>query len=171
MSKQIRNPKSEIRNSDRVASTAATHLVAVPSLEKLKAAGCIVAQAARQTAAVFLHEGHIFAIDNRCPHMGFPLDRGTCRDGILTCHWHHARFDLASGGTFDLWADDLPVYPVEVQGDQVLIDLARRTDPDEQLAARLDTGLERNIPLVIAKATLRQLDRSGDPLEPFRRGL
>ncbi|HEY2252778.1 MAG TPA: Rieske (2Fe-2S) protein, partial [Planctomycetaceae bacterium] len=141
------------------------------SLAALKSAGCIVAQPDGHTIAVFLHEGKVFALDNRCPHMGFPLDRGTCGDGILTCHWHHARFDLASGGTFDLWADDLPVYPVEVRGDQVLVNLAQRTDPDEHLGERLDTGLERNIPLVIAKATLRQLDRSGDPLEPFRRGL
>jgi len=40
--------------------------------------------------------------------MGFPLDRGSVEDGILTCHWHHARFDFASGCTFDLWADDVP---------------------------------------------------------------
>jgi nitrite reductase/ring-hydroxylating ferredoxin subunit len=29
--------------------------------------------------------------------MGFPLDRGSVEDGTLTCHWHHVRFDLASG--------------------------------------------------------------------------
>ena len=148
-----------------------TQLVPVASLPALKSAGCLVAQTAGHTIALFLHEGKVFAVDNRCPHMGFPLDRGTCGDGILTCHWHHARFDLASGGTFDLWADDLPVYPVEIRGDQVFVDLAQRTDPDEHLGQRLDTGLERNIPLVIAKSTLRQLDRSGDPLDPFRRGL
>jgi nitrite reductase/ring-hydroxylating ferredoxin subunit len=148
-----------------------SHLIPVASLAALSSAGCLVTQAAGHTIAVFLHEGQVFAVDNRCPHMGFPLDRGTCGDGILTCHWHHARFDLASGGTFDLWADDLPVYPVEVRGDQVLVDVAQRTDPDEHLGQRLDTGLERNIPLVIAKATLRQLDRSGDPRDPFRRGL
>jgi nitrite reductase/ring-hydroxylating ferredoxin subunit len=34
--------------------------------------------------------------------MGFPLDRGSVEDGVVTCHWHHARFDLASGCTFDL---------------------------------------------------------------------
>jgi nitrite reductase/ring-hydroxylating ferredoxin subunit len=77
MSKEIRNPKSEIQNRD---------LVAVASLEELKKAGCVVAQAAGHTVAIFLHEGRIFAVDNRCPHMGFPLDRGTCHDGILTCH-------------------------------------------------------------------------------------
>jgi nitrite reductase/ring-hydroxylating ferredoxin subunit len=36
----------------------------------------------------------VVALDNRCPHMGFPLHRGSIEDGILTCHWHHARFDL-----------------------------------------------------------------------------
>jgi hypothetical protein len=34
---------------------------------------------------------------------------------ILTCHWHHARFELASGCTFDLWADDVPTCPVEIR--------------------------------------------------------
>ena len=152
-------------------ATTATQFVPVTPLAALKSTGCAVAQAGGHTIAVFLHEGKVFAVDNRCPHMGFPLDRGTCGDGILTCHWHHARFDLASGGTFDLWADDLPVFPVEVRQDQVFVDLAHATDPDEQLGQRLDTGLQRNIPLVIAKATLRQLDRSGDPVESFRRGL
>jgi nitrite reductase/ring-hydroxylating ferredoxin subunit len=56
-----------------------------------------------------------FALDNRCPHMGFPLERGSVEDGILTCHWHHARFELASGCTFDLWADDVPTCPVEIR--------------------------------------------------------
>src|SRR2546422_10850419 len=45
----------------------------------------------------FMTGERVFALDNRCPHMGFPLDRGSVEDGTLTCHWHHARFDLASG--------------------------------------------------------------------------
>jgi nitrite reductase/ring-hydroxylating ferredoxin subunit len=54
--------------------------------------------------------------------MGFPLDRGSVEDGILTCHWHHARFELASGCTFDLWADDVPTCPVEIRaGDQIWV--------------------------------------------------
>jgi nitrite reductase/ring-hydroxylating ferredoxin subunit len=46
---------------------------------------------------VIYDRGRVFALDNRCPHMGFPLERGSVEDGILTCHWHHARFDLESG--------------------------------------------------------------------------
>ena len=64
---------------------------------------------------VFYHEGEVVALDNRCPHMGFPLHMGSLCDGILTCHWHHARFDVKSGGTLDPWADDATTYPVEVR--------------------------------------------------------
>jgi nitrite reductase/ring-hydroxylating ferredoxin subunit len=73
------------------------------SLEGLKAKGRLV-----------VHGGHrpILVIYD-CPHMGFPLERGSVDDGILTCHWHHARFHLESGCTFDLWADDAPIFPVE----------------------------------------------------------
>src|SRR5216117_3110568 len=63
----------------------------------------------------------VVALDNRCPHMGFPLHRGSIEDGILTCHWHHARFDLRSGSTFDLWADDVPLRVVEVRDGQVFV--------------------------------------------------
>ncbi|HEV2471369.1 MAG TPA: Rieske 2Fe-2S domain-containing protein, partial [Chthonomonadales bacterium] len=44
-----------------------------------------------RTIALFLHGNQVYAVDNRCPHMGFPLHKGTVSGGILTCHWHHAR--------------------------------------------------------------------------------
>ena len=94
------------------------------------------------------------AVDNRCPHMGFPLHRGTVSDGILTCHWHHARFDLCTGGTFDQWADDLRRFPVEVDGDDVYVDVTPRRDPVAHQRKRLHDGLERDIPLVLAKAAI-----------------
>lgn len=75
------------------------------------------------------HEGKVYAVDNQCPHMGFPLDCGSVQDGVLTCHWHHARFDLSSGGTFDQWADELRVYPVEIRGVDIWVDLGLRADP------------------------------------------
>jgi nitrite reductase/ring-hydroxylating ferredoxin subunit len=87
------------------------------SLAELKAKGRLVVHGRHSPILVVYDRGRVFALDNRCPHMGFPLDRGTVEDGILTCHWHHARFDLASGCTFDLWADDVPTCPVEVRDD------------------------------------------------------
>ena len=80
--------------------------------------------------------------------MGFPLHRGTVADGILTCHWHHARFDLCSGGTFDQWADELRRFPVEVEDGEIYVDVTPRRDPVEHQRKRLQVGLERDIPLV-----------------------
>jgi nitrite reductase/ring-hydroxylating ferredoxin subunit len=95
--------------------------VRVSSLAELKEQGCKVVSGDHGPIAVFHHNDKVYAVDNRCPHMGFPLHRGTVQDGILTCHWHHARFDLASGCTFNLFADDVPVYPVEVRNDEVYL--------------------------------------------------
>ena len=85
------------------------------TLDELKQRGRLVVHGHHRPILVVYADGHVFAVDNRCPHMGFPLDRGSVEDGILTCHWHHARFELASGCTFDLWADDVPTCPVEIR--------------------------------------------------------
>src|SRR5205085_181523 len=123
------------------------------------------------TLALFLDGDAVHACDNRCPHMGFPLHRGTIKDGTLTCHWHHARFDLGSGGTFDQWADDLRSYAVEVRDGDVLVDLAPRRDPVAHQRKRLRDGLERNISLVVAKAVVTLADAEIDPAESYAIGL
>ncbi len=142
----------------------------VASYGELEKAGQLTVQAGEQPLALVLHEGQVFAIDNRCPHMGFPLDRGTVRDGILTCHWHHARFDLASGGTFDLWADDVPAFPVDLREGEVWVNTRQNGSHQARQCERLEVGLERNLSLVIAKAVLLQ-EAQDDPAGPFRAGL
>src|SRR5271166_3232660 len=90
--------------------------------------------------------------------MGFPLDRGSVEDGILTCHWHHARFDLESGCTFDLWADDTPTFPVEVRDGEVWVRTTfSYADPATHWRQRLNVVLAHDIGLVIAKAVQGQL--------------
>src|SRR5258708_39360107 len=90
--------------------------------------------------------------------MGFPLERGSVEDGILTCHWHHARFDLESGCTFDLWADDVPVCPVEVRNGEVWVKTTfGHADPAAHWRQRLADGLAHDLGLVIAQAVRGQL--------------
>ena len=67
--------------------------------------------------AVFLYEGSFHAVDNRCPHMGYPMSKGSIRDGVLICHWHHWEFDLKTGGCLLTSGDDLKAFPVEVRDD------------------------------------------------------
>ncbi len=128
------------------------------NLEELKAKGRLVVHGAHRPILVVYDRGRVFALDNRCPHMGFPLDRGSVEDGILTCHWHHARFDLESGCTFDLWADDTPTCPVEVRNGEVWVKTTfGHSDPAAHWRQRLADGLAHDIGPVIAKAVQGQL--------------
>lgn len=148
-----------------------THYVRAANLLDVRRTGCSVVHVDGHTIVLFMHGERIYAVDNRCPHMGFPLDRGSVKDCILTCHWHHARFDLLSGGTFDAWADDVRVFPVDVRDQEVWIDVALRDDLKSHQLVRVREGLEQNIPLVLAKAVIPLLDRGENPANPFRTGL
>jgi nitrite reductase/ring-hydroxylating ferredoxin subunit len=146
-------------------------LVRAGSLEELKQKGCLVVGVGGHTVAVFWHEDRPWAVDNRCPHMGFPLSRGTVCEGLLTCHWHNARFDLASGGTLDPFADDVRAFPTVVQDGQVLVDVSPEGgDRAAHWRKRLEEGLEDDLPLVLAKATLALLQGGADPREIVRVG-
>lgn len=119
--------------------------------------------------AVFFNEDEVKAIDNRCPHLGFPLHLGSVCNGILTCHWHHARFDICSGGTLDPWADDVPAYDVKVESDEVWVSSKPRDIGNaEKLKHRLREGLEQNIGIVIAKAVIGLVE-SGVPADEIVR--
>jgi nitrite reductase/ring-hydroxylating ferredoxin subunit len=156
---------------ERVTAAGVEGLARAASLAELRAAGRLVVHVDGETVCLFADGDAVHAVDNRCPHMGFPLHRGTICDGILTCHWHHARFDLATGGTFDQFADELRRFPVELDGDAVLVDLRPAGDSLAHARERLLDGLERDIPLVLAKATIALQDADPTGTDVFRAGL
>lgn len=137
------------------------HYVFAANLKDIEEADrcCLAVQAGKNTIVLFYYNSRIYALDNRCPHMGFPLDRGTIKDGILTCHWHHARFDLINGGTFDQWAGDVTSFPVQIRnGNEVWVDISNASlDPDSYHQTLLQNGLKQNISLMIAKAVVAML--------------
>jgi nitrite reductase/ring-hydroxylating ferredoxin subunit len=147
-----------------------TEYVWVASLPDLEDEGRTVVSSDGQPIALFHHEGEVYAVDNRCPHMGFPLTRGTVEDGILTCHWHHARFELEEGDTFDLFADDVQTFPTDVRDGEVYLDPDPEPDvpPPTRWRNRLADGLQENLSLVMAKSVIG-LDEEGEgfytPLE------
>ncbi len=150
---------------------ASDRRVRAASLAELRVAGRQVVHLDGHVVCLFAEGEEVYAVDNRCPHMGFPLHRGTVCDGILTCHWHHARFDLATGGTFDQFADELRRFPVSLDGDDVLVDLSPPRDPAAHQRKRLRDGLERDIPLVVAKAAIALLEADPTGVGLFREGL
>ncbi len=136
-------------------SPAGERLVHIGPIEELRQRQPRVVSAGGRTIVLFVQGDDVYALDNRCPHMGFPLSRGTVSDGILTCHWHHARFDLAGGCTFDPFADDVPTFAVEIREGEVYLDpQLPQADPLPHWLGKLDEGLEQNIRLVLAKSVI-----------------
>jgi RNA polymerase sigma factor (sigma-70 family) len=135
--------------------------VRVAALDELKQKGYMVVSL-DVPVVVFYYEDDVFALDNRCPHMGFPLHRGTIHDGILTCWWHHYRFDLSSGCTFDLPADDAPTYPVEIREGEVWLLPRAARDEVAYWRTRLKEGMQHQIELVMAKAIIVLLQQGVD---------
>ena len=141
------------------------------TLDDLKKAGQLLTKVGSLPVVVFWHDGEAFAIEDRCPHLGFPLHQGTVESGLVTCHWHHARFDLVSGCTLDLWADDARGFDTEIRAGDVFVRARVDADPVGHLQTRLREGLEENITLVIAKSVLGLLDAGVSPAEIVRTGV
>ena len=76
-----------------------------------------------RSIALFQHQGNVYATDNQCPHMGYPLTRGRVRNGALTCDWHGWSYDMRGGGCFTGGCDDLDTFPVEVRDNAIFIDV------------------------------------------------
>jgi nitrite reductase/ring-hydroxylating ferredoxin subunit len=152
-------------------SKVTERFVRVATLAEVQTSGNKLVQWEGQAIALFYSGDRVYAMDNRCPHMGFPLLDGPCKDGIVTCPWHYARFDLTSGGTFDSWADDGRSYSVEIREGAVWVNIAPQVDPYQYHRQRLQDGLEQQISLVIAKSAIALLDLGLDPAEIFQVGL
>jgi nitrite reductase/ring-hydroxylating ferredoxin subunit len=47
--------------------------------------------------AIANHDGKFYAFDDRCGHMNARLSRGNINQNVVTCPFHHAKFDITSG--------------------------------------------------------------------------
>jgi nitrite reductase/ring-hydroxylating ferredoxin subunit len=141
------------------------------STAELQTRGRLLTKVGAVPVVVVWHENRAYALEDRCPHLGFPLHRGTCEAGLLTCHWHHARFDLESGCTLDRWADDARAFDVDLQGAEVWVAARSSSDALAILQRRLREGLEDGLALVIAKSALGLLDAGVEPGELVRTGV
>lgn len=79
-----------------------------------------------------------YSADNRCPHMGGNLSRGTLVGTVVSCPRHHSQFDLSDGQVVR-WTDwtgillatgkilksprPIKTHDVKLEGDRILVDL------------------------------------------------
>ena len=82
------------------------------------------AEVGDELVALVRHEGELFAIRDECSHGRVMLSLGEVDECTIECFAHGSRFDLRTGEPLELPATrPVPVYPVKVEGDDVLVDL------------------------------------------------
>ncbi|WP_437289422.1 Rieske 2Fe-2S domain-containing protein [Sorangium sp. So ce406] len=110
--------------------------------------------AGRRFACV-LRGGEVHALDDRCPHQGYPLSQGALRGGVLTCAWHNWKFDIATGAC-SFGGEPVRRYATRVDGGRVLLNRAVDTAAEvRRLVAGLREAVRRDEPARALREGLR----------------
>jgi 3-phenylpropionate/trans-cinnamate dioxygenase ferredoxin subunit len=74
--------------------------------------------------AVVRDGDEVFAIEDECSHASVALSEGDVEGCTIECWMHGSRFDLRTGKPLGPPATEpVPVFPVRVDGDDVLVDI------------------------------------------------
>jgi len=76
-----------------------------------------------KTICVANCDGGLSAMDNVCLHRGGPLGQGVVEDGKVICPWHGWQYDPKTGEAAHNRAAKVAVYPIKVEGDDVLVEM------------------------------------------------
>lgn len=119
----------------------------------------------RRVAVIRAEDGEIYAIDDRCPHEGYPLTQGTVAGTELTCCWHNFKFDLRTGACAR--GEAVSTFETRRRGDRVEV---RIIDPDPAVerakaAASLAAGLYERRDGQVARDVVRLLRAGAAPVD------
>ena len=77
-----------------------------------------------EQVAIVRTEGDVFAIRDVCSHAEVPLTEGDVDGYTIECWLHGSCFDVRTGKPTNLPATEpVPVYPVKIEGDDVLVSI------------------------------------------------
>lgn len=68
-------------------------------------------------------QGQVFAIDNRCPHMGCGFSGGTLDGNVIICPCHDWRFNLKTGKYENEPSIKLKFYEWKIESGKIFLKL------------------------------------------------
>jgi nitrite reductase (NADH) small subunit len=99
--------------------------IEIGPVEAIPARGARVVRTQTGDIAVFrAGDGHLFALDDRCPHRGGPLSEGIVYGHRVACPLHDWRIELGSGEAVAPDEGCTHTYPVTVSDGWVFLQLA-----------------------------------------------
>jgi len=109
-------------------------------------------------------QGTVYAVDNRCPHEGYPLAQGTVSGCVLTCNWHNYKFDLRDGECV-MGEEAVRSFPVREVDGQIEVDLSAPDPALEQarLWQSMEQGMHEHRMGRVARDVVRLIQTGVDP--------
>lgn len=98
-----------------------TRTITLRTSEVPEGAAAVVTVDDDLTISVYRVEDAYYAIDDRCPHKGVSLARGTVQDGVVTCPAHHFTVDVRTGRSPRNPLMRVVTFPVARTGDELHI--------------------------------------------------
>ena len=95
-------------------------LVAAKTSEISEGEGKIISINGKEIA-IFNVKNEFFAIDNACCHHGGPLGEGILDGAIITCPWHHWKYNVMTGVNPINPQIRVQTYEVKVENDEIKI--------------------------------------------------
>ena len=77
--------------------------------------GLATAMAGEKEILLAKVDGKIYAIDNACGHLAYPLNEGRLEGHVVTCMWHFAQFDVRTGEVVRAGIDFEDLKPLQVR--------------------------------------------------------
>ena len=101
-----------------------TNWIEIAKLDDVPRLGARVVQTDTMNIAVFRTAGNqIFALRDRCPHLGGPLSQGIVHGESVTCPLHNWRIDLATGEALGPDNGCTNSFPVKVEHGRIYLGL------------------------------------------------
>lgn len=83
--------------------------IKVLSQDELQPNGRKVVKVEQRAILLLNHNNQVYAVENSCPHLKLPLDKGkVTEDGAIVCPFHRSAFNLTTGNPTE-WTPFPPV--------------------------------------------------------------
>ena len=107
-----------------------SRLVKAAKTDELSPGSCIGVKVEGVSVGIYNVNGEYFAINNICPHLGGVLHYGFLENQVITCPLHLWQFAVRTGKCVWPGRERIATYPVEVEGDDILVDVNSPKFPD-----------------------------------------
>ena len=100
-----------------------SHYIAVAQADEVLPGERKLVQVGEDSIVLFNVDGKYYAIQNSCPHQGWPLIHSHLEGMVVTCSLHNWKFNLQDGSSPLSDQIKAKVYPAKVEESRVMIEV------------------------------------------------